>query len=199
MKSILQAFLVLVTLTLLTGVVYPAVVTAIAVIGFPNQSHGSLTYNNGQLAGSRLIGQNFADPKYFWPRPSATGYSTMPSGGSNLIPISDTLRAQVDARRNAFRLANGLTTRDTIPNDMLFTSGSGVDPDISPDAARLQIGRIANVRHLTSAQKEELSRIVERSIVRPQLGFLGSARVNALELNIALDKLVKSNEAQKKL
>jgi potassium-transporting ATPase KdpC subunit len=189
MKSILQAFLVLVVLTVLTGIIYPLLTTAVAVTCFPTQSHGSLVYNKGHVTGSRLIGQNFADRKNFWPRPSATNYSAMPSGGSNLNPLSVSLRIAVDARRDTFRLVNGLSAVDTIPNDMLFTSGSGLDPDISPEVARLQIGRIARERNLTNDQKLALTSLVERSIAPPQLGFLGSKRVNVLRLNQDLENL----------
>ena len=189
MKSLQHAFLVLIVLTVLTGLIYPAIVTAIAVVCFPAQAHGSLTYNKGHVTGSRLIGQNFAGRGYFWSRPSATNYSAMPSGGSNLSPLSDTLRAQVDARRDAFRLANGLTARDTIPRDMLFASGSGLDPDISPQSARLQIGRVARERGFTNDQKMALTSLVERSIVPRQLGFLGSERVNVVQLNQDVERM----------
>ena len=189
MKSLLNAFLLIIVLTVITGLIYPIVVTAIAVVCFPAQAHGSLLYNKGQVVGSRLIGQNFDNRKNFWSRPSATNYSAMPSGGSNLIPISNALRSAIDSRRDTFRLANRLIASDTIPNDMLFASGSGLDPDISPDAARLQTGRVARERHLTESQKSDLSALVERSIVLPQIGFLGDARVNVLRLNQNLDRL----------
>ena len=189
MKSLLRAFLILVALTIVTGLLYPLATTLVAVLCFPGQAHGSLAYSKGHVIGSRLIGQNFSDRKYFWPRPSATNYSAMPSGGSNLVPISDTLRAQVDTRREVFRSANGLTARDTVPNDLLFTSGSGLDPDISPAAARLQIGRIARERALTNDQKIALSALVEGAITKPQLGFLGELRINVFNLNQALDRL----------
>ncbi|MDD5672800.1 MAG: potassium-transporting ATPase subunit KdpC [Chitinivibrionales bacterium] len=193
MKSLLRAFLILLALTIVTGLLYPLATTLAAVVCFPRQAHGSLAYSKGRLIGSRLIGQNFSDRRYFWPRPSATNYSAMPSGGSNLISLSDTLRAQVNARRAAFRSANGLTERDTVPNDMLFTSGSGLDPHISPAAARLQIERIARERAFTDAKKTALAALVERSILKPQLGFLGEPRINVFYLNQALDLL---NQAQ---
>ena len=189
MKLLLQAFLSLTFLTFITGILYPLTITVVALVFFPARSQGSLVYDKGHAVGSRLIGQNFTDRKYFWPRPSATNYSPMPSGGSNLNPISASLRTLVDSRRAAFRSAHGLLAKDTVPNDMLFASGSGLDPDISPDAARLQIGRVARERHLTESQKSDLSALVERSIVLPQLGFLGNARVNVLRLNQNLDRL----------
>jgi len=189
MKSFLRAFLILVALTIVTGLLYPLATTLVAVVCFPGQAHGSLAYSKGRVIGSRLIRPNFTDRKYFWPRPSATNYSAMPSGGSNLIPISNALRATVDARRDTFRLANGLAVSDTIPNDMLFASGSGLDPDISPAAARLQINRIAHERGLTNDQKAALTGLVEGSITPPQLGFLGEPRINVFYLNQALDRL----------
>jgi potassium-transporting ATPase KdpC subunit len=195
MKSLLHAFLVLIVLTVLTGLIYPAIVTAIAVVCFPAQAHGSLTYNKGYVTGSRLIGQNFADRKNFWPRPSATNFSAMPSGGSNLNPISSSLRIAVDARRDTFRVANGLSAVDTIPGDMLFASGSGLDPDISPEAARLQINRIARERNFTNDQKAALVSLVKSSIVPRQLGFLGSERVNVLRLNQDVENLEREHAA----
>jgi len=189
MKSLKHAFLILLALTILTGLLYPAAITLIAALCFPNQSQGSLVVDKGHITGSRLIGQNFTSRKYFWPRPSATTYSAMPSGGTNLIPGSIALRAAIDARRDTFRLSNGLGANDTVPNDMLFTSGSGLDPDISPEAARQQINRIARERGFTNDQKKALADLVEHSIIPQQLGFLGSARVNVLQLNQGLDGL----------
>jgi len=198
MKSLLNAVLAIVTFSILTGLIYPAAVTAIAVICFSSQSRGSLTYHNGHIIGSRLIGQNFSAARYFRPRPSATNYDAMPSGGSNLPPISDSLRALVKSRREAFRSVNGLDTGARVPNDMLFASGSGLDPDISPEAARLQICRIVRQRNFTPAQQRALSALVERSIVPPQLGFLGEARVNVLRLNQDLDQLERGKEVHGK-
>jgi|WetSurMetagenome_2_1015567.scaffolds.fasta_scaffold73666_2 potassium-transporting ATPase KdpC subunit len=191
MKSFIRAFLILLAFTVLTGLLYPAIITMIASIGFPAQSHGSLVYDKGKPIGSSLIGQKFSDDSYFWSRPSATDYNAMPSGGSNLSPVSRSLRALVDTRRAAFRSACGLGDGMTIPNDMLFASGSGLDPDISPAAARLQEGRIAKKRGFTNAQLTVLSGLVERSVLPPQLGFLGNARVNVLRLNRDLGHIEK--------
>ena len=122
----------------------------------------------------------------------------MPSGGSNLTPVSDSLRALVGARRAAFLAGNRLSANDTVPNDMLFSSGSGLDPDISPGAARLQIGRIAGKRNLTDSQRTALSVLVEHSIVPQQLGFLGCERINVLQLNKDLDRLGGDNHIREK-
>jgi K+-transporting ATPase ATPase C chain len=198
MKLILQAFLILVVLTLLTGIVYPLAITGVAVLCFPEQSHGSMSVDKGHATGSYLVGQNFSDRKNFWPRPSATSYSAMPSGGSNINPISSSLRATIDARRDTFLLANGLVEKETVPGDMLFASGSGLDPDISPQAARLQIDRVAHERNFTNEQKLALVALVDHSIIPRQLGFLGSERVNVLRLNQNVEQLEKSNGPQRK-
>ncbi len=192
MKSIFRAVRFLLVITLVTGLMYPVMVHVFAVLCFPVQSQGSLLYEKGRVVGSRLIGQSFVDSAYFWPRPSATNFNAMPSGGSNLPPISDSLRKIIDLRRTAFRSANGLGNSDIIPNDMLFASGSGLDGDISPDAARLQIGRISRIRHMTNGQKTELASLVEHSIIPRQFGFLGKARVNVLQLNSELNRVAIS-------
>jgi K+-transporting ATPase ATPase C chain len=189
MKSVQQAFLIVVVLSIVTGLLYPLLTTSVAAICFPAQSQGSLTYDKEHVVGSCLIGQNFADRRYFRPRPSATNFSAMPSGGSNLNPLSGALRLAIDERRIRFQLANELNAGDAVPDDMLFASGSGLDPDISPEAARLQIGRVARERNFTNDQKLALTSLVDRSIIPPQLGFLGSARVNVLRLNQDLDRL----------
>lgn len=176
----------LVILTFITGVVYPLIVTAIAQMEFPAQAHGSLLGDPERPTGSRLVGQANADPRYFWPRPSATGYSAMPSGASNLGPTSTTLAGLVAERAAGFRAAHGLGDEDLVPVEMLFASGSGLDPHISPDAARLQVGRIAEARGLDEAR---LTALVDAHTEGPQLGFLGDPRVNVLVLNLALDEL----------
>jgi K+-transporting ATPase ATPase C chain len=178
--------MMLALLTLITGIIYPLVVTGIAQLVFPAQTHGSLLMDGEQVVGSALLGQANADPRYFWPRPSATDYSTLPSGGSNLAPTSADLAASVARRAADFRAAHGLTAGDPAPVEMLFASGSGLDPHISPDAARLQIGRVAAARGLDESQ---VAALVEANVEGPQLGFLGQPRVNVLLLNLALDGL----------
>ena len=179
----------LLVMTVFTGLIYPLVMTAIAQIVFPEQANGSMIRINGKLVGSKLIGQNFTSDKYFWPRPSAIGYNPLPSGGSNYGPTSDTLKDLVEMRRKDFIRMNGLPPDTKVPPDMLYASGSGLDPDISPAAAELQIGRVARARGFGSVRTAELTKLVESHIQAPQLGFLGNARVNVLELNIALDSL----------
>ena len=193
MKTFLPAVRLFIALTVLTGVVYPLIVTGIAKAVFPKQAGGSLVMVNGKVAGSELLAQRFAADNYFWPRPSAgddgTNYATVASSGSNLGPTSSNLVTTVQSRIAAFQTANDLATNAPVPADMAFASGSGLDPHISPGAARLQINRVATARRFSPEQKQKLSGLVEDSIEAPQLGFLGEPRVNVLKLNLALDAL----------
>jgi K+-transporting ATPase ATPase C chain len=173
--------------TLITGVIYPLAVTAVAQALLPLQANGSLVTRNEIIIGSALIGQNWnEDPRYFWSRPSATNYSALPSGGSNLGATSATLRASVQQRAADFRLAHDVDAATALPADLLFASASGLDPHISPEAARLQAARVAAARGLPVITVSEL---VEQLTETPQFGFLGQPRVNVLLLNLALDEL----------
>jgi K+-transporting ATPase ATPase C chain len=193
-KQILRpALLILLVLTLLTGVAYPLVVTLVAVIVFPGQALGSLVERQGTIVGSALIGQANDDPRYFWPRPSAVAYmaGSTPerpgsSGASNLAPTSGQWAAQVQERAAALRAENGLAPDAPVPPDLVQASGSGLDPDLSPAAVRLQIGRVAAARHLDPARLAEL---VDEHVESRQFGLLGEPRVNVLRLNLALDRL----------
>lgn len=187
-KTILPALRMLLVLTILTGVVYPLVITAAAQVLFPTQANGSLIRDGETVIGSALIGQNMnGDPRYFWLRPSAVNYNPLPSGGSNLAPTSATLQAAVIARADAFITPNGVTNASSlVPAEMLFTSGSGLDPHISPEAARLQAGRVAVARGLDEAR---LLMLINDMAEAPQLGILGQPRINVLLLNLALDAL----------
>lgn len=185
-KQLRPALTMLVLLTLLTGVIYPLVVTGVAQIFFPVQANGSLLGEPDQPVGSALLGQANNDPRYFWPRPSATDYGTLPSGGSNLAPTSANLAELARKRADDFRAANGLPVDAPVPVEMRFASASGLDPHISPDAARLQVPRVAAARGLDQAR---IARLVEEYVEGPQLFFLGEPRVNVLLLNIALDRL----------
>jgi K+-transporting ATPase ATPase C chain len=173
-------------LGLVTGIIYPLAVTGLAQFFFPFQTNGSLVEINGQVVGSTLIGQEFHSPQYFWPRPSAIDYDPMPSSGSNLGPISHQLAGQVQQRAQAAYPADGLPAASTLPSDLLFASGSGLDPHISPEAARLQIDRVAQTRNFPI---EQVAALVEKYVEPRQLGLLGEPRVNILLLNIALDGL----------
>jgi K+-transporting ATPase ATPase C chain len=176
-----------VVLTIVCGVLYTLTVTAIAQCLFPFRATGSLVMIGGKIVGSELLGQAFTKPEYFRGRPSSVSYDPLPSGASNMGPISLQLKDSFEARKNEFSRTFGLISGSTVPPDMLSSSASGLDPHISPEAARLQINRIAGERHLTSLHKEALSALVERSIEQPQLGILGMPRVNVLLLNRKLD------------
>lgn len=175
-------------LTLLTGLVYPLLVTGIAQVAFSHQANGSLILQNDQATGSELIGQNFTDPKYFWGRLSATGpvpYNAGASSGSNLGPLNPALLAAVQARIDALKAADP-TNNAPIPVDLVTASASGLDPHISPAAADYQTARVAQVRQLDVAKVREL---VARYTEGRQWGILGEPRVNVLQLNLALDQL----------
>ena len=186
MKLIIQAILLTIIFTIITGVLYPLAITGIAQVAFKDQANGSLIEHDGKVAGSELLAQQFTGPKYFWPRPSAGSYATVPSGASNLGPTRGALQTNVLNNAKAFRDGNKLAADAPVPADMVFTSGSGLDPHISPEAARLQIARIAAERTTDVAR---VTALVEKSIERSQWGFLGEPRVNVLRLNLALDQL----------
>lgn len=188
---LIVALRLLIVLTVLTGFVYPLGVTVIVQAVLPVQANGSLVVVEGRPVGSLLIGQAVTDARYFWPRPSAVEYmagsmleSLGSSGATNFGMTSAALAAAVAERAQLFRAANGLRNDTIVPPDMLLASGSGLDPDISPEAARLQVGRIARARNVDPAQ---IAALVEQHVEGPQLGFLGAPRVNVLRLNLALD------------
>ena len=185
MKLIIQSILLTIVFTVLTGVLYPLAITGIAQLAFRDKANGSLIERDGKIIGSELLAQPFTGARYFWPRPSAGGYATVPSGASNLGPTSAALQSNVAARAAAIRAANELPADATVPADLLFTSGSGLDPHISPDAARLQVARVATARGVS---EESIKALIERFIEPPQFGFLGEPRVNVLLLNLALDQ-----------
>jgi potassium-transporting ATPase KdpC subunit len=182
------AVTLLIALTLITGVAYPVLVAGVAQILFPAQAAGSLVTQGDVVVGSRLIGQAFSGPKYFWSRPSATSpqpYNAIASTGSNLGPLNPALTDAVRARIAALRAADP-AQRAPIPVDLVTASGSGLDPDISLAAAYYQADRIARARGLAPAQVRTL---IAGHAKRSLLGVIGSPRVNVLELNLALDAL----------
>jgi K+-transporting ATPase ATPase C chain len=182
------ALMALILLTVITGVIYPLTVTAIAQALFPWQANGSLLVRDGQPAGSALIGQPFDDPRYFWGRLSATTlfpYNAAASSGSNLGPANPALLDQVKARVAALKQADPANAAP-VPADLATASGSGLDPDISPAAAEYQVPRVARARGLDEAV---VRRLVAEATTGPTLGLLGESRVNVLELNMALDRL----------
>jgi potassium-transporting ATPase KdpC subunit len=178
------AIALLAAMTLLTGVVYPAVVTAIAQVALPSQANGSLIVVDGKTVGSSLIGQAFSDPKYLWGRPSAAGkdgYDASGSAGSNLGPTSKALIDRITADVDAMRAANG---GGPVPVDLVTTSASGLDPDISPAAAEYQVARLAAARGVSEA---DVRAAIARHTQQPLLGFIGEPRVNVLLVNLDLD------------
>jgi potassium-transporting ATPase KdpC subunit len=187
MRSLIRPALVLfLILTVITGVVYPLVVTGIAQLVFPKQAGGSLIIKDGKTVGSQLIGQSFSDPKYFWSRPSATSpqpYNGLASGGSNLGPLNPALTDAVKSRIDALHAADPTNTAP-VPVDLVTASGSGLDPEISIAAANYQAARVARVRRMAI---EAVRGLIAAHSQGRFLGVLGEPRVNVLELNLALD------------
>jgi len=186
LKQLKPAILMTLVLCVLTGVIYPGVVTGFARVFFPKQADGSLVTVNGRVVGSALIGQSFTRPEYFHPRPSAagSGYDATASGGTNKGPtdakLADTLVAQaIDSA-----VANDGAKKGAIPSDMVTSSGSGLDPDISPANARLQVARVATAR---GADASAVRALLDGHTKGRQFGFFGDPRVNVLLLNIAVD------------
>ena len=190
-KLLRQSLLLLLVMTVITGVIYPLAVTGVAQLIFPHQANGSLIVKDGRPVGSALIGQSFTDPKYFWGRPSATAPMAdngLASGGSNLGPSNPALTAAVKQRIAALHKSDPGNDAP-VPVDLVTASGSGLDPQISPAAAQYQLARVARLRGLPIAQVQSL---VRKYTSGRQLGVLGEPRVNVLQLNLALDALPKS-------
>ncbi len=186
LNQLRPAVLVLLMMTVLTGLIYPAVVTGIAQVVFPSQANGSLITVGGKTVGSALIGQPFDDPKYFWGRLSATSpypYNAAASSGSNLGPTNPALADEVKARIDALQAADPGNTQP-IPVDLVTSSGSGQDPDISVAAARYQAPRVARLRSMDLSRVQQL---IQQNTTGRWLGILGEPRVNVLKLNLALD------------
>jgi K+-transporting ATPase ATPase C chain len=189
MKTLLRpAVSLFVLLSVVTGIVYPLAVTGIAKAAFPEAAGGSLIVKDGKAIGSRLIGQNFSDPKYFWGRPSATGpmpYNASASSGSNQGPLNPALVDAVKGRIDALKAADP-DNKLPIPADLVNASASGLDPHISPEAAAYQLTRVASQRHLAPA---EIKALINQHTEGRQWGVFGEPRVNVLQLNISLDSL----------
>src|SRR5208282_423586 len=181
----LPALRMTLVLTVLTGLIYPGIVTGLCQMLFPNQANGSLVYKDGKVIGSSLIGQNFTRPEYFQPRPSAAGngYDATASSGSNLGPTNQKLVDRVKASAEKFRKENPSFT-GTIPADLVTASGSGLDPHLSPESVDAQVERVAKAR---GANPQDIRALVAQLTEGRDLGFLGEPRVNVLLLNEALD------------
>ncbi len=188
-QQLRTATFVLITMTIVTGGIYPVLVTAIAQLAFPFQANGSLIVEGDTTVGSNLIGQSFSKPEYFWGRISATGevpYNAAASGGSNLGPLNPVLKESAE-QRIAVLEERGDTDKP-VPNDLVTSSASGLDPHISPAAAAYQIHRVAGARKLSES---EVAKLVREHTTGREFGILGEPRVNVLQLNLALDRLQK--------
>ena len=187
-KNLITSVLMTVVTTLLLGIAYPLAVTAISQVLFRDKANGQLIYRDGKLIGSRIIGQPFTGPRYFHSRPSAagSGYDAANSGGSNLGPTNHALIQRVDADVTALHSENAT---QPVPVDLVTSSASGLDPDITPAAAYFQVPRIARNRGLA---EQAVSELVRKHVKDRELGLLGEPRVNVLELNLALDEFVKA-------
>ncbi len=187
MKSMIRScFGLFVVLTLITGVFYPVLITGITKVLYSGQAAGSLIYKGDQAVGSELIGQNFTDAKYFWGRPSATGpqpYNATASSGSNLGPLNPALADAVKGRIDVLQSADP-SKKQPVPADLVMASASGLDPEISPEAAKYQASRVAKARNLSI---EKVDALIEANTQGRQWGIFGEPRVNVLKLNLALD------------
>jgi K+-transporting ATPase ATPase C chain len=183
MRQLKTAALVLGVLSLLLGIIYPLVMTGVFQVLFPHRANGSLITVSDRIIGSELIGQSFSSPGYFHGRPSDCGYDAANSSASNLGPSNPALHQAVQARIDSVRAGNGLDKTAPVPADLVLSSASGLDPDITPPAALLQIVRIAHARNLEPAQ---VRRLVELNTRTPPLG---PSSVNVLKLNLALDSI----------
>jgi len=188
MKILYQAFMLLIITTVISGILYPSIVTGIGQLAWRDKSNGSLIKKGDEIIGSELIAQPFLKPEYFWPRPSASNFSAVPSGASNLGPTSAVLAQQIADRRRDLAKANNIKESE-IPMDLLTASASGLDPHISLEAAKIQINRIVEARGLNGEGKAKIEKLINEQLENRQLGILGQKRLNVLMLNLALDGL----------
>jgi potassium-transporting ATPase KdpC subunit len=189
LKIILLSLKFFLFFTVLTGIIYPLFVTGLAQVMFPEKANGSLIIKDHKITGSSLIGQHFDSAVYFISRPSAISYNPIPSGGSNYGLTNTKLKNLVNERKEQFISFNMLDTLSEIPSEMLFASGSGLDPHISPQAAYLQVERIARARNFNISQKQKLLQIIKAHTEAPQFLCLGEVRVNVLLLNLETDNI----------
>ncbi len=186
MKHLMPTIKITIFFTILLGLIYPAIMTGISQVIFNEKANGSLLRKDGQVIGSKLLAQKFQDPKYFWPRPSAVDYNTLPSGGTNLAQTSIDLKKAVEERLETLKKRND-NSYDP-PQDLLFASGSGLDPHISPLSAKYQLRRVALNRKM---EIDEVKKLVEQTTEYRNWGIFGEPTVNVLALNLALDQAGK--------
>ena len=198
MKDIWSNLKMFVWMSLLTGLIYPLIITGVAQMTMKKKADGDLLAVNGKMIGARLIAQKFESPRYFWPRPSAVDYNPLTSGGSNLGPTSGALKKVVEEREITVAKAQGISDKTTIPVELLFASGSGLDPHISLDAARFQLERVALARGLDENTRKELDKLIYNLSEGRYFGFLGEPCINVLKLNLALDEITLEKQAGKK-
>jgi potassium-transporting ATPase KdpC subunit len=189
MKNFFIGLKLFAVLSVICGVIYPLAITGLSQIFFPYQANGSMLAYNDKLLGSELIGQQFNKPEYFWGRPSTINCNPMPSGASNLGPTSNKLKSIIQSRIDSISKYQNIPNVKEIPNDLLFASGSGVDPDISPEAVFFQLPRVVKYRNLDSAKTEKLINLIASCTENPQFGFLGMPKVNILKLNLKLNSM----------
>jgi K+-transporting ATPase ATPase C chain len=185
-KTLWRACILFIGLTVLTGILYPLIVTGFSQIIFPKQANGSMVRHNGKDIGSSLIGQDFHSPKYFHGRPSTSRYDATASGGSNLAQTNKKLLQSIKSRVTEVRKEDQLSAGQKVPSDRITSSASGLDPDITPEGAMVQVHRIAVARGI---DEKALRQLVNKYMEQPILGVFGSPRVNVLKLNLALDSL----------
>jgi potassium-transporting ATPase KdpC subunit len=189
MKTIIISLKIFLFFTILTGIIYPLLVTGIAQLVFPAKANGSLIVKDNKIIGSELIGQQFDSSIYFSSRPSAISYNPLPSGGSNYGLTNLKLKKNVDSLKRQFISLNQLDIQTAVPSEMLFASASGLDPHISPQAALLQVNRIAGARKFNSTKKQKLMQCINDLTEHPQYLWLGEKRINVLLLNLETDKI----------
>ena len=185
----------LLAMTVITGFIYPVIITSFSQVVFHKKANGSMIIKDGKIVGSELIGQKFDSTIYFWSRPSATDYNPLPSGASNFGPSSEKLRKLTEERRDNFIKNNLDGVYADIPKEMIFASGSGLDPHISPEASLLQLNRIVKARNFDLEKKQKLEEIINKLIEAPQYFIFGEERINVFLLNLELDKISPKSEA----
>lgn len=195
MKKIWINVKMLLWMTLLTGIIYPLLITAIAQLTMKHKVDGDFLSSKGKIIGATLIAQKFESDKYFWARPSSIDYNPLPSGGSNLGPTSAALKKAVEERQEKIIKSHHIT-KDKIPTELLFSSGSGLDPHIGISTAYFQVDRIAKARGLES---KDIKVLIDHMVIKRNLGFLGEDCVNVLLLNKALDELPKNLDKIKRI